>query len=98
MLKNYLKVVIKLLLLRWGDKGVLLLDKNNKITINPKSVVPIDTTGAGDTFIGGVAAGLLSGLNVVRAVELANIAASISVTREGAASSIPTIDEVNKTV
>ncbi|MGR9114490.1 MAG: ribokinase [Gammaproteobacteria bacterium] len=78
-----------------GEKGVCLLEAGQRSRIDAVSVDAVDTTGAGDTFIGGLTAGLLSGLDLLQAAELANVAASISVTREGAAVSIPTIDEVN---
>lgn len=77
-----------------GDKGVRLLTRGQRLRIDARPVAAVDTTGAGDTFIGGFAAGLLSGLDIIRAAEFGNIAASISVIREGAAASIPTLGEV----
>lgn len=79
-----------------GDKGVRLLNKAQRHSIPARPVCAVDSTGAGDTFIGGLAAGLLSGLGLLKAAEFGNIAASISVTRPGAASSIPTLNEVNQ--
>ncbi len=79
-----------------GDIGVRLLDNGQRKRINSRSVTAVDTTGAGDTFIGGVAAGLLSGYNLTKAAELGNIAAPISVTRVGVAPSIPTFCEVDE--
>lgn len=79
-----------------GDKGVRLLHNGKKHTLAARTVNAIDTTGAGDTFIGGLASGLLSGLNVMQSAERGNVAASISVTRPGAAASIPTLTEVNQ--
>lgn len=79
-----------------GDKGVRLLQAGQRHGMAARPVTAVDTTGAGDTFIGGLAAGLLSGLDLIRAAELGNVAASISVTRLGAASSIPTFDEVSQ--
>lgn len=77
-----------------GDKGVRLLTRGQRLRIDARPVAAVDTTGAGDTFIGGFAAGLLSGLDIIRAAEFGNSAASISVIREGAAASIPTLGEV----
>ena len=79
-----------------GERGVRLLSDGKKKRLNARSVTPVDTTGAGDCFIGGLAAGLIKGLTLQSAAELGNIAASISVTREGASSSIPTLDEVEQ--
>ncbi len=79
-----------------GERGVRLLSDGKRKRLNARSVTPVDTTGAGDCFIGGIAAGLLKGSSLQSAAELGNIAASISVTREGASSSIPTLNEVNQ--
>jgi ribokinase len=54
----------------------------------------VDSTGAGDCFVGYFAAGLADGLDPAVSIERANRAAAISVTRVGAASSIPTVDEL----
>jgi ribokinase len=54
----------------------------------------VDTTGAGDTFTGVLAAGLAVGLPMRVAVERAVVAASISVETEGAVPSIPTTDQI----
>jgi ribokinase len=47
----------------------------------------VDSTGAGDAFVGGFAVGLASGLDEVEAVRLGIICASDSVTRPGTQSS-----------
>jgi ribokinase len=57
-------------------------------------VKAVDTTAAGDTFIGGLAAQLAHGAEVADAIRFAQRAASISVTRAGAQPSIPTRAEV----
>ena len=49
----------------------------------------VDSTAAGDTFIGGLCAGLVEGMPLAAAVRLAQAAAAISVTRAGAQPSIP---------
>ncbi|WP_149141699.1 ribokinase [Gemmobacter caeruleus] len=58
-------------------------------------VTPVDTTGAGDTFIGTLAAGLDLGLDRAAAMRLAMAAAAIQVTRAGAAQAIPDRAEVD---
>lgn len=57
-------------------------------------VVPVDTTGAGDTFTGYLVAGLDSGLDMVAAIGAAQRAAAVMVTRLGTADVIPTAAEV----
>ena len=55
----------------------------------------IDTTGAGDCFLGVLAAGLADGLLLPRALERANRAASIAVARLGTVPAMPTLAEVD---
>jgi ribokinase len=55
----------------------------------------VDTTAAGDCFVGYYLAGLAQGLAVSERIELARWAAALSVTRQGAIPSIPTRDEVD---
>lgn len=57
---------------------------------------PVDTTGAGDTFTGFFLAGIASGAPVGKAMENASRASGISVTRHGAAESIPYADEIKE--
>ena len=58
----------------------------------------MDTTAAGDTFTGFFIAGLLEEYDISEALRIASKAASIAVSREGAVASIPTIQEVMKTL
>jgi ribokinase len=58
-------------------------------------VQAVDTTGAGDCFVGAFAAQLASGNTIPYALGYANAAASICVQRMGAGPSMPTATEVN---
>jgi ribokinase len=60
------------------------------------AVTPVDTTGAGDTFIGTLAAGLDLGLDRAVAMRRASAASAIQVTRPGAAPAIPLATEVDE--
>lgn len=55
---------------------------------------PVDTTGAGDTFTGFLVASITQGKSPREAMDIASHAAALSITRAGAAASIPTMDEV----
>ncbi|ATY12639.1 ribokinase [Amycolatopsis sp. AA4] len=57
-------------------------------------VSPVDTTGAGDTFCGVLAAALAEGRPLREAAERAGAAAALAVTRPGAQSAVPTAAEV----
>ena len=63
-------------------------------TVPAFTVKAVDTTGAGDTFNGVLAAALAAGQPLPRAVRAANAAAGLSVTRRGAVGSIPHADEI----
>jgi len=58
-------------------------------------VTPVDTTAAGDVFNGAIAVALSEGKDLREAVDFANKAASISVTRMGAQASAPYRNEIN---
>ena len=57
-------------------------------------VFPVDTTAAGDTFCGAVAAALCAGQTMAQAMRLASAAAALACTRLGAQTSVPTVQEV----
>jgi len=77
-----------------GKRGVLALMRGEPILIAGRAVKAVDTTGAGDCFVGALAAQLANGAAIRDALEYANIAASICVQRMGAAPSMPTAAEV----
>ncbi|WP_126285645.1 ribokinase [Burkholderia stagnalis] len=60
-----------------------------------ETVVAVDTTAAGDTFVGGFAAARAGGASMDDAIDFGQRAAAISVTRDGAQTSIPTRAEVD---
>lgn len=78
-----------------GAKGALLANPAGMQHIPGVMVDPVDTTAAGDTFIGAFAAAMLRKFRIEDAVRYANCAGAIAVTRFGAQTSIPTADEVD---
>lgn len=84
------------LVLTLGAEGSMYVDKNVCYRHPTYDTPVVDTTGAGDTFTGFFFSGIISGLNPLQSLELASKAASIAVSRHGAASSIPTLEEVQK--
>lgn len=77
-----------------GGQGCVMVDSRSVLRIPGERVTPVDTTGAGDCFCGALAAFLVKGLVPEEAMRLANRAAAISVTRPGAAASIPRLADV----
>jgi ribokinase len=78
-----------------GKRGVLALVDGEPTIVAGRTVKAVDTTGAGDCFVGAVAAQLAGGQSAHVALDYANAAASICVQRMGAAPSMPTAEEVN---
>jgi ribokinase len=77
-----------------GKRGAVALVGDEVMTMAGHSVKAVDTTGAGDCFVGALAAQLAQGKPVRDALGYANAAASICVQRMGAAPSMPTAAEV----
>ncbi|WP_298244086.1 ribokinase [uncultured Bradyrhizobium sp.] len=77
-----------------GKRGVLALAGHEEFAVPGRAVKAVDTTGAGDCFVGALAAQLASGAALRAALTFANAAASISVQRMGAGPSMPTATEV----
>lgn len=80
---------IKVIIITMGAAGAFVLSDEFTGMVNAPKVDAVDTTAAGDTFNGALAVALSEEMDLKRAVEFACRAASISVTRIGAQSSIP---------
>ncbi|USS54227.1 MULTISPECIES: ribokinase [Pseudomonas] len=83
------KVIITL-----GAQGALLVTAQGHQHFPAPVVQPVDTTAAGDTFVGGFAAALVRGLEEGEAIAFGQRAAALSVTRVGAQPSIPYLSEL----
>jgi ribokinase len=86
----------KTVILTLGRKGCIVRNKSISQAIPAFNVVAIDTTAAGDTFCGALAATLSKGSDLIEAAKFATAASAICVTRRGAQPSIPTEKEVNE--
>lgn len=83
------KVIITL-----GAQGSLFANGQSFEHFPAPKVKAVDTTAAGDTFVGGFAAALANGKSEAEAIRFGQIAAALSVTRAGAQPSIPTQSDV----
>jgi ribokinase len=77
-----------------GEKGAIIVTEYSLCEIAGHKVQAVDTTGAGDCFVGALSSQLAAGQNINEAATFANVAASISVQRYGASTSMPTLEEV----
>lgn len=83
------KVIITL-----GAQGSLFASGTGFEHFPAPRVKAVDTTAAGDTFVGGFAAALAAGKSEAEAIRFGQVAAALSVTRSGAQPSIPTLSDV----
>ena len=78
-----------------GSEGAVLISSDGNLSrVSAPTVNAVDTTGAGDAFVGVFAFGLASGKNPEDAMKLGVKVASMSVTRKGAQSSYPSQAEI----
>lgn len=79
-----------------GTKGAVAYIGDEEITVPAAYFGPaVDTTGAGDTYTGYFFAGIMRGQSIEESLRSASVAAAISVTKEGAARSIPSRFSIN---
>lgn len=78
-----------------GEHGSSTMIDSEFLHVSAHDVPQVDTTGAGDTYLGCLAACKALGFDERKALEMASTAASLSVTRLGAQTAIPTFDQVN---
>jgi ribokinase len=88
----------KIVCVTLGKRGVLALVGGEPVIVPGRTVKAVDTTGAGDCFVGAAAAQLAGGKSIRDALDYANAAASICVQRMGAAPSMPTAREVDAAI
>jgi ribokinase len=82
-------------LITLGERGALLHNGTSSVEIPALSVGPVvETTGAGDAFVGGFAAAIARGFDPIEAARFGCAVAGISVTRAGTAPSMPRLAEV----
>lgn len=84
------------IILTLGEKGCIYSDSERELYQNAFKADVVDTTAAGDTFTGYFAAGIYFGTSPAENIKTASAAASIAVSRSGAAPSIPTREETLK--
>lgn len=84
------------IVLTLGADGVLCSRNRKRFFQKSRKVQVVDSTAAGDTFTGYFLASELEDKDILESLQMATFAAGISVTRKGASTSIPSLDEVLK--
>lgn len=85
---------VKNVIVTLGDKGSMLYNAEEVVTVPAQKVAAIDTVAAGDTYNGALCVALSKGKSFVEAMEFATAASAIAVTRIGAQASIPFASEL----
>ena len=85
---------IKNVIITLGKKGSLFKNAHVCEKINAFSVKAVDTTGAGDSFNGGLAVALAEKRDISDAIRFASATAALSVTKEGASKSMPLKEDI----
>ncbi len=79
-----------------GGKGVVHVSAQGASQLPAHPVQAVDTTGAGDTFVGALAAALAKGLPPAVCLQWGQAAAAVAVTRHGAQAAMPRADELGE--
>ena len=86
---------VPIVIVTLGARGCFVSQPDVYTLISPHEVDAVDTTGAGDAFVGGFAAGLVKfNRNVLEAAHFANAVAALAVTQHGTAAAMPTAREI----
>ncbi len=87
---------MEIIVLTLGSRGALLHTTDRNTVIPPFEVSPVDSTAAGDAFVGGFAVAITEGYSPDDAAKFASAVAAITVTRAGAQPSLPKLNEVSQ--
>ena len=90
------EIPVDQLLITRGSNGSILISGDKRLEQSAFTVKPVDTTGAGDTFLGAFLALHDAGDPAEECLRFASASSAIQVTRNGAAPAIPTREEVNE--
>jgi ribokinase len=96
-MRGYVAATGRIIIVTLGPEGARALTAEGEaIAVPAMKVTPVDTVGAGDTFVGYLAAGLEGGLGLEASMRRAAVAASLACLKPGAQPAIPTADEVER--
>lgn len=91
---GYEMLGVKSIVLTLGENGAWYFDGDQLLHVPAYKVKAVDTTAAGDSFIGGLMTKISKGSSMKEALEFATEVAAFTVTRLGAQKSLPTLEEL----
>lgn len=77
-----------------GENGSMLANNDGVFEIKAHKVKAVDTTGAGDSYIGAFAKALMDGKSIIDAMEFASYCSSLTVQKRGAVQSLPHLEDL----
>lgn len=92
--KSLIERNVKKIIVTLGEKGALYVDKNTTKLYPAYKVKAVDSTAAGDAFIGGFVGNYIQTKDIDKAIDMGQRTAAISIQRFGAQTSLPTLEEV----
>ncbi|MDF2613340.1 MAG: rbsK [Clostridia bacterium] len=94
--KELMQKGVKEMMVTLGSNGCLHIDKTSSTHYPAHLVEAVDTTAAGDSFIGAIATAFSEGKSIEEAINFASKVSALTVTRAGAQDSLPTKKEVEE--
>ncbi len=91
--RRFMELGVRNVIITLGKRGVFYSGAQGELLVPTTDLRAIDTTGAGDAFNGAFCVGCAEGMEIATALKFANCVSSISVTRPGAATSVPRREE-----
>jgi ribokinase len=93
--QNFHEKGVESVVITLGERGSFVSHRGKQEFIDAISVDTVDTTGAGDAYVGGLAKSLVNGADIFNASRFAAVVAALSVAREGTMRAMPTQEEVD---
>jgi ribokinase len=87
---------VKTIIMTRGSRGASLITENEIVHFPAFTIEPVDTTAAGDAFVGSIAVALAEGRSISEAVRCGNAAGALASTKSGAQPSMPGRDDLDK--
>ncbi len=85
---------VKNVVVTLGEKGSMLINKNETYLVEPHKVNAVDTTAAGDSYLGALVNRLSSDVDIKEAMKFASLCSSITVTKKGAIIALPHLEDL----
>ncbi len=95
MAEKFLDQGVKNVVITLGSKGLFFKNRSEEIWMNAFRVNVIDTTAAGDAFLGAFASGLSENKPIREVLRFANGAGALATTKLGAQPSLPSRRDLN---